>query len=224
MRPLRFRKEPRLITILVAAAIAFLVLALAAPVALAYSPATKRSHTDWSAQADRLIEAEDWQGLLDLSQRWAEHEPQEATAWFDQGMAYGNLHRYDEAIEAYRRGLKLYPDSSAAWFDLGNSYGMKDRYDQAIGAYTEAFRIDPRNLDILVNLGHAYIQVDRYDNAIQMLDRASRIDPTSVRVWNSLAIAFFLKGDKAAARNAALKLKRLDPHQADRVLKVISSP
>ena len=224
MKPLRPYKERLLTTIPLAAAIALLAFALAPPATYAYSPFTKSGRVDWPAQADMLIAAEDWQGLLDLSQRWAEYEPQDPTARFDEGMAYGNLHRYDEAIEAYRRGLKLYPDSSAAWFDLGNSYGMKDRYAEAIEAYTEAARIDPRNLDILVNLGHAYIQVDRYDNAIQMLDRASRIDPTSVRVWNNLAIAFFLKGDKAAARNAALKLKRLDPHQADKVLKVISSP
>jgi len=224
MKPLRPYKERLLTTIPLAAAIALLAFALAAPAIYAYSPTTKSGRVDWPAQADMLIEAEDWQGLLDLSQRWAEREPQNPTARFDEGMAYGNLRRYDEAIEAYRRGLKLYPGSSAAWFDLGNSYGMKDRYAEAIEAYTEAARIDPRNLDILVNLGHAYIQVDRYDNAIQMLDRASRIDPTSVRVWNNLAIAFFLKGDKAAARNAALKLKRLDPHQADKVLKVISSP
>ena len=43
--------------------------------------------------------------------------------------------------------------------------------------------------------------MDRYDNAMEMLDRAGRIDPTSVKVWNNLAIAFFLRGDKAAARN-----------------------
>ena len=215
--------EDRIPMIVSAATAMILLISVLLVPAVGYSPTTQGDHTDWSTVADRLIEAEDWQGLLDLSVRWTQHEPENATAWFDAGMAYGNLERYREAAEAYRKGVELSPDSSSGWYDLGNSYGLTDRYDDAIAAYVEAIRLDPDNLDALINLGHAYIQVDRYDKAIQIFHRARSIDPASARVWNNLAIAYFLAGNKAEALHAVLELKRLDPTQAEKVQRVINA-
>jgi tetratricopeptide (TPR) repeat protein len=206
-------------------AIAALILVFTVLSVRAHStPLVRDNHIDWSSRADRLIDVEDWQGLLDLGLKWTERESANALAWFSLGMAYGNLERYNDAIEAYRQGVYFAPDSFVGWYDLGNSYGQANRYNDAITAYAQATKIDPNNIDALVNLGHAYIQVDRYEDAVEIFSRTSKMDPGNKRIWNNLAIAYFLSGNKTAAEGAARELRRLDPIQAEKVLGVIKSP
>ncbi|HEX28644.1 TPA: tetratricopeptide repeat protein, partial [Candidatus Poribacteria bacterium] len=49
--------------------------------------------------------------------------------------------RYDEAIEFYRRAIKISPDSAEAYIKLGMAYASKGMNDEAVEAYKEAIKI-----------------------------------------------------------------------------------
>ena len=46
----------------------------------------------------------------------------DAMSWFQLGVAYGNLSRAAEAIDAYEKALALDPDYDVAMFNLGGTY------------------------------------------------------------------------------------------------------
>lgn len=51
-------------------------------------------------------------------------QPQDATAWFGQGLAQARLKHYEEAIAAYDRALEIQPDYAQAWCDRGAALGI----------------------------------------------------------------------------------------------------
>ena len=62
-----------------------------------------RSHTEWLKRAIALETTKDWQGLLEWCRKWTKSEPENADAWNELGIAYNDLNRYNDAIEAYRQ-------------------------------------------------------------------------------------------------------------------------
>ena len=68
-----------------------------------------RSQTEWLKRAIALEQMKDWQGMLDWCRKWTKSEPKNADAWYNLGIAYVNLNRYNDAIEAYRQALRINP-------------------------------------------------------------------------------------------------------------------
>jgi tetratricopeptide (TPR) repeat protein len=151
--------------------------------------AGERSQTEWLKRAIALVQAKDWQGVLDWCLKWTKSEPEDADAWHYLGRAYDELKRYDEAIAAYRQALRINSEDAVCWFALGSTYADINRYDKAIEAYRQAVRIDPRDAYKWYFLGNAYGKRDRYNDAIEAFRQALRVDPTDAFIWAKLGIA-----------------------------------
>jgi len=108
--------------------------------------------TTWEEGAEAFKKAQDWQGLLAHCRRWTKAEPGSAFAWFSGGVAYGNLGRHREAIEAYREALRLKPDDASAWFNLAIAYSNIGNRSAAIEALKELKRYDPKEAERLYNV------------------------------------------------------------------------
>ena len=59
------------------------------------------------------------------------------------GVAYGNLGRYQDAIESCKQAIRIKPDYAEAHYNLGVAYANLGRYQDAIEAYKQAIRIKP---------------------------------------------------------------------------------
>ena len=121
-------------------------------------PKPKNSHTNARPQtyeesrAFALEKAQDWRELLSHCRRWTKAEPGSAFAWFSGGVAYGNLGRHREAIEAYREALRLKPDDASAWFNLAIAYSNIGNRSAALEALKELKRYDPKEAERLYNV------------------------------------------------------------------------
>ena len=62
--------------------------------------------------------------------------------WYNYGMAFNKLHRYDEAIDAYSQGLIQFPLSSILYFARGRKYMQPETYDMGIADFTTAIQIE----------------------------------------------------------------------------------
>ena len=82
-----------------------------------------------------------------------ESEPNNANAWFDLGMSYGELKRYADAIEANRRTLHINPKHVKAWNNLGVAYIHLERYGEATEAFRQTLHINPEFATARFNLG-----------------------------------------------------------------------
>ena len=183
--------------------------------------AKERSSGSWLARAMDLERRRNWSGLLELCQAWTKADPKDSWAWFNLGFAYGSLQRPKEAIDAYRRALRISPDSSETWCNLGIAYSALQQHTQAIEAYRQALRINPEQATICCNLGIAYGALQRHTEAIEAYRKAVGINPKYADAWFNLGITYNMVGKRDAALDAVKTLRPLDPAKADKLFSLI---
>jgi len=135
------------------------------------------SRTEWLERSIALEKRKDWQELLDWNRKWTESEPEDPIAWTTLGATYGDLKRYDDAIEALRQALRIDPECAEAWYYLGIAYIKLKRYDDAIEAYRQALRISPKDAKAWYDLGIAYALSDNRTAALDAIRQLRRLDP-----------------------------------------------
>ena len=59
------------------------------------------------------------------------------------GIALRRKGRYLEAIEEYKRAVKLDPEDEAIYYNMGRAYLEADRKRDAISSFKKALEIDP---------------------------------------------------------------------------------
>jgi tetratricopeptide (TPR) repeat protein len=127
-------------------------------------------------------------------------------AWTRLGDIYTQLHRLDEAAEAYEKALVLSQVSGGEhpewvlWLLKGGALEQAGRWDEGKQALERALALAPDQAAVLNYLGYA--QISRRENieeASRLIEEASRLQPDSAAITDSLGWAHFLRGDTAKA-------------------------
>jgi TolB-like protein/Tfp pilus assembly protein PilF len=164
--------------------------------------------------ASRMVNHRDWAG--------AEQELQCALALnsntAEVHSVYGLLHRlllrFDEAIAAARRALKIDPLSVRFARNVGNILYHARRYDEAIDQYREALELDSRDVILHQDLADAYERAGAHDEAVlewqKAIELAGDADGASM-----MGRVYATNGFAAAVETATrAKLERLDASAA----------
>lgn len=113
-----------------------------------------------------------WQGMKSASE------------YFDEGAALVSKGKYDEAIEKYKKGLRLEPRSAVGYNYLGMAYRYKyehlrslDWREKEIGAFKKAIELDPNFYLPYINLGKTYHDMTRMKEAALYLKKGLQIFP-----------------------------------------------
>jgi tetratricopeptide (TPR) repeat protein len=176
---------------------------------------------DWLARAAELERSKDWQGLLDWGRRWAGTEPGNATAWFVQGQAFSKMHRYPDAIEAYRQNLNLEPGDVYALNNLGNVYRDSRLFREAITAYRDAVQIDPGYTTAWQNLGLTFYALKGLAGVTLALQKLNASDRDLADAWRKLIIEYSLSRDPRVAKKAIDVLRGLDGDKRRRMFEIV---
>ena len=84
------------------------------------------------------------------------NSPKNAQAWISLGDALMDSRRFDEAVDAYQKGLELDPKNVNARVDMGTCYRGIGKFDKAVEEYRKAIQINPsfptshRNLAVVL--------------------------------------------------------------------------
>jgi WD40 repeat protein/predicted TPR repeat methyltransferase len=177
---------------------------------------------NWSVRAEAFKKAQDWQGLQAHCRRWTQAEPDNYLAWAELGITYEKrLNRYGDAVEAYRKALRLKPDEARVWYNQGVAYQLWGRHREAIAPYQEATRLKPDYVSAWNNLGVAYNKMGRLREAIAAYREALRLKPDHTDAWSNLANVYALSGNRSAALEAVKELRRYDPQKAEKLFNSI---
>ena len=138
----------------------------------------------------------------------------EETIWLDaanKGPAMSRVHvnlgkgylesgRYDEAIDASRRGLALDPGLALAHYNIGTAYLNQEHYEEAIASFEAALELQPTMMEALNNLGNAYQYQKRYDRSVEAF-RLALAQRDWSQLHHNMGAAFLAAGlaDSAAA-------------------------
>jgi len=153
----------------------------------------------------------------------------------DLGLQYGNesaiTARFVQDLERLSTDtLKPYLETATAQKTAGawNSYGVAAArlgdYAQARSGFENALKVDPANLNAQFNLASVFTLIKDYSAALklyqklekQIADPASGSTPTNrFKLYINLAKTYYQLGTMAAAKDAYVKAKALDPQQAE---------
>jgi FkbM family methyltransferase len=136
-------------------------------------------------------------------------------AWCFLGMVCHDQARYDDAVEAYGRALKLRANFPVALSNLGNTYKQLGRLDEAIASCQRALEYNPDYSTAYNNLGVAYVANGDLDAAKVTFEKSLELMPDGVVAHSNLAAALVRQGDfegGTARSEAALKI---DPKYAE---------
>jgi len=154
-------------------------------------------------------------------QKAIEENLDNADAWFQVGYCYGELGRYQDAVEAYKQAIRIKPDYAMAHNNLGFAYLNLGRNQDAIEACKQAIRIKPDLAMAHYNLGVAYGKLGRWQKAIKSYKQAIRLKPDYAYAHNNLGAAYLITGDKGSALEEYKILKTLDADLASELFNLI---
>jgi protein O-mannosyl-transferase len=129
----------------------------------------------------------------------------------DHGFAtYGqmslNLQKYDDAIMAYEKVLRLNPDYPGAAFNLGNAYFMVKQYEKAISLYEKTITNNPQAHQAFFNIGETYFTMGNYTQALSWFEKIAKVKKQLPQLYLRSAQCLEKLGKLAQARDVLLEL------------------
>ena len=113
-----------------------------------------------------------------------------AQSMYQLGRYYQGQNRYEKAIEAYRKALKLDENLAEAHNGLGVVYSKQGKFDEAIGEFNTALQTSPEASHIYNNLGYAYYLQGQDDQSISAYKQALTLNPHNKRAQANLSLVY----------------------------------
>ncbi len=114
---------------------------------------------------------------FDYARRAAEAAPSDSQLWFLLGYAARLDGKYQESVDAYKRGLSLHTSSVEGLSGLAQTYGVMGRGDDAERLLKQVVVSDPRRRDDLLLLAELSMTSTDYTAALDWLGKAERLKP-----------------------------------------------
>jgi arylsulfatase A-like enzyme/Flp pilus assembly protein TadD len=117
--------------------------------------------------------------------------------------------RFDQALDAVRRGQKAAPDDPRLIEREGDIERRRGGRDLAARAYERVAQVAPRDALVRIKLGEVYRDLGRQADAARVMREAIQLDPATASYWNALGMvlggADDFPGAERAFREAATR-------------------
>ena len=95
--------------------------------------------------------------------------------------------RFDEAIESYRKAIRIDPNNFEAQYNLGTALAARGQFDEAIENYRKAIQINSTHPETFFHLGMTLGQSGRTREVVAQYREALRLNPDLAGALNNLA-------------------------------------
>ena len=129
------------------------------------------------------------QAAVDYFTRATEVAPDFADAFYNRGVAQGELKRWDDALESYARAIALAPDNARVHNNRGNVLQKMQRWSEALASYERALKLRPDYVEALVNRGAVLRELRRWDEAVANYRKALQLRPDYPEGFSNLGLA-----------------------------------
>ena len=147
--------------------------------------------------------------------RALEIKPDYPDAWYNRGVALGNLGRFEEAIASYDRALEIKPDYPDAWYGRGVALDDLGRFEQAIASYDRALEIKPDYHEAWDGRGVALGNLGRFEEEIASYDHAIKINSNYANAYYNKACCYGLQNNVELAIENLQRAINLDVEYQD---------
>jgi tetratricopeptide (TPR) repeat protein len=156
-----------------------------------------------------------WRNSVGLCEYMLSKAPNAPSPHYNLGVAYGELGRYQDAVEAFKQAIRIKPDYAEAHCNLGVAYGKLGRWQEAIEAFSQAIKIKTDYAEAHYNLGVAYGKLGRYQEAVEAYKQAIRIKPDYAEAYYNLGVAYGELGRYQEAVESYKQAIRIKPDYAE---------
>ena len=159
----------------------------------------------------------DYTSALALWSDTVRHEPGNARAHNNLGVALSEAGRPAEAFAEFQRTLDLQDTYVEGQLNYGNALLKAGRTAEAISHYEVARRLDPRKAETANNLGYARLQSGRPAEAVADFEAALALRPDYAEADSNLGVALTQTGRAAEALARFKAARNLKPDYAEAV-------
>jgi tetratricopeptide (TPR) repeat protein len=103
--------------------------------------------------------------------------PDDANAFFNRGLAYLELRKYQSAINDFSQAIYIDPEMSDAYVSRGNALLELEQYDKGLEDYNQAVKINPENSQAYYNRGRVFYRLNEDMKAQKNMEKAIQLDP-----------------------------------------------
>jgi Flp pilus assembly protein TadD len=153
---------------------------------------------EWSdpafTEARRLLGGNDAASALKALNGLVARFPSSSTVRFYIGVAYMNLDFYQDAIEEFRKAIKIEPDDVRSWGNLTVCYCILNQYSLARTSSETAVKLNPTDAGVWRVRGLYLLYTKQFRSAIDALQQSIKFDPDDPRPLDLLATAYRASG------------------------------
>jgi len=160
--------------------------------------------TVWTFERNKV-----WSNEISLYRDCVEKAPGKARPYNNLGAAFLRGGSLAQAVEQFKRALKIKPDYVDAHYNLGYALSRQGNLAGGIYQFAETLRLDPHNLKALNNMGVALVLQGRYGQAVSYFEAALKQKPGDSDLHYNLGMALKNEGkpdDAAIHFNRVLAL------------------
>lgn len=149
-------------------------------------------------QAQNAMNSKNWQEAIAPLQQMIEMDPKRWEFYQALGNSQINLSHYQEAVDAYEKGLATANETLAA-----------------ADPKTDAAKVKAGIGQMLASEGNAYVKLGKNDLAVEAFTKAAEMDPHPGTAYFNLCATQYNLGQMQAAEIACTKAIAADPNKAD---------
>ncbi|UTC74688.1 transglutaminase [Treponema sp. OMZ 792] len=141
-------------------------------------------------EAEKAVEAENWERALSLLQDGIKKYPQNDSLFLKLGEIYHNKELYNPAYKALKKGLEINPENSSILFYLSSCASLLNKYEEALIYIKNYLRLIPYDRFAASNYGWLCYKCHRPEEGINfLLDNIKRYGE-DLSVYNSLGTLY----------------------------------
>ena len=151
---------------------------------------------------------------LDMAQRAAQAAPNDPQLWFLLGYAARLNGKYQQSVDAYKKGLRLNPSALDGQSGLAQDYNLLGKTDEAENLLKQVVTADPKRTDDALLLGDMYLRSRNFGEALNWLSNAEKARP-SARAELLLALAYQQTNQPGPANHYLELAEHHDPNNPE---------
>jgi len=157
-------------------------------------------------KSGRILEAQD------LTAQLISENPNVTFLYNLMGVILADQNKLDEALEYYKKGIKIDPNFSTIYNNLGLLYVNKSENTKAENFYKKSISLNYKNPEAHNNLGTLYKSLDKFNDAISCYKEAVKIDPKFIHAYHNLGNAYTAMGNFYEAKINFIKVIKINPN------------
>jgi tetratricopeptide (TPR) repeat protein len=157
----------------------------------------------------------DWKNSYNLWSQTLRHVPNSPGVHSNLGRAYFEKGLRKEAVNEFKKAIKIDPQAYKAHYNLGFAYEQEGLFPEAIQAYERTIHINPKYANAHFNLGNIHARNGQLAEAAQAYRSVLAIDPKDTNARNNLGVIYARQGKLDQAISQWERILEIEPENQE---------